>query len=476
VSAPAPVVSAGAAAAAPGGALHFGMGLRARYAGPARSRPAALAGLPFATLGRRMAPSPLAAPRPAAAGFAWRALGAAPLREEAAPVVPHPWRGALGQAPAEAQLDAGQFNAPLPELLPAESALVGRDPGAPFHPLPQAPARPAPAAPAAHGGSRTGGESAVGGGSGDGGSGIGDGGSADGDGMIDGGSDARAVPVFPGLPERLVPAWAMGGGEGPAGSAGSHLPRVPSPLPPGTSLADLAAPAQSGGGMADGALPLPTRAPQLPMAADGSGDAADRPGDGSSAQAPWGGADGGMDDAPPLTWASPAAAGDASGGGAAAADAGRGARDGGWAAAQAESRAFADAVGFTPLSWPAPGGGEPDTTAQLPRLAWAETGGGASAAVAPPPGETLTGGEPGPYAPTLLHGITLAAQSLATAVERHETVREARREAQEAARPAAPAPPPAPAVDPTSDEVVRTLMRKMTAMAREERFRAGGLR
>jgi hypothetical protein len=462
VSAPAPVLSTGAAAAAPGGALHFGMGLRARFAAPAGRRPSAVAGLPFATLGRRMAPSPLSAPRPAAAGLAWRALGAAPLREEAAPANPRPWRGALGQAPAEAQLDAGGFDAPLPELLPAESALVGRDPGAPFHPLPQAPVRPAPAAPASHGrsgqadGAADGSGSAIHGGSMvDGGSAVDGGGPVargpEGGGMIGAGTDAaHAAPVFPGLPERLVPAWAMGQVEAPP-AAGSHLPRTVSPAslpaPHASRRTDAGGAGRGGPGVPGGGggagLSLPGRAPALAMGAPGAA-----------------GGDGGPSAPPRSADASARAAG-----------------DGGRAAA--ESRAFADAVGFTPLSWPAPapGGGETDATAQLPALPWAETGGGATAAVAPPPGETHVGGEPGPYAPTLLHGITLAAQSLATAVERRETVREARREAQEAGRPpAAPAPPPPPAVDPTSDEVVRTLMRKMTAMAREERFRAGGLR
>ncbi len=415
---PALVVDGGAAAAAPGGALHFGMALRARYAAPARRRPAAVAGLPFAALGRRYAPPPVPVARPAGPGLPWRVLGAAPLREEPAPAAGL-WCGALGEAP---RLDGDDADSSLPERLPAEPVPVVRDAGAPFRPLPQAPAREVRGAST----EREAAEEPRGADRGPG---------------MDGGADApRPVPVFPGLPERLVPAWALGGGDPPI-PAGSHLPRDPSPVP----------------------LPL-----QLPMGAPGEAAAPDRIDDGSPGQPSGRGeADPRMGEAPSLTWASPAAPGDASG-----PDAG----DGG-SAATPGARALADAGGSSPLAWAMPtvgGGGEPDASLEVPRLAWAEPGGGTSAGAVV--AERTEGvGEPGPYAPTLLHGITLAAQSLATAAERRESVRETWREAQEAARPA-PVPPPQPAMDPTSDEVTRILMRKMAAMAREERFRAGGLR
>jgi hypothetical protein len=462
------VLSPGAASAAPGGALHFGTALRTRFAAAGGRRPAAVAGLPFATLGRRMAPAPAGISRHAAPGLAWRALGAAPVREEPAPSpAPRPWQGALGTAPAAAGDKSRVFDAgdpPLPARLPAELGMAVPDAAAPFQPLPQAPVHAAlssrPSAPVAGGGS-AGSDGSAGSAGSSGSAGSGD----------VGGEMTRAMPVFPGLPQRLVPTWAAGAPSpppapdvGPAPAATPYAPLGAGSAAPASSTPSATRPAdaEAGGGTAGhvmaagagGSIPLPDRAPRLVVAT-----AAEATGDVRPTRTPL---DATMADAPALTWAGP------SPGGTQAREA-----EGGAAAAGG----FAAEAGAAPLAWALPdlGVGGPRVSDEAPRLAWAEASAGAVGA-AGAAGATGAEGAPGPYAPTLLHGITLAAQAVATAAAQRETVREARREALEAARPAPQPAPPPPAPDPTSDDVVRTIMRKMTAMAREERFRAGGLR
>lgn len=466
------VLSPGAAHVAPGGALHFGLALRSRFGAAGGRRPAAVAGLPFATLGRRMAPPPVSGPRAAAPGFAWRALGTAPIRQEPASPAAGSWRGPLGTTPApsgDSDATFGGADPPLPARLPAELGMTVREPAAPFQPLPQAPVRapqPAPSVPrrAAEGGS---GESHPPSGSVPPAERAGPGESRG-----DAGGDApRAMPVFPGLPERLVPGWAVGGGArsapaapdvGPAPAASApYAPLGARTAVPASSPPSAAWPADAaGGGPADHAvaageaasIPLPDRVPQLAAApAAGESDEVERA-RGQSAGTPR------VEDAPALAWAAP------------------GRVEAVGAAERGEPRgAFGGGDGAAPLAWALPAAGVSETpiAGEAPRLAWAAGSEGAAGTAGP----AGAAGEPGPYAPTLLHGISLAAQAVATAAEQRETVRQARREAQEAARPAAaPTPPPPPAPDPTSDEVVRTIMRKMAAMASEERFRAGGLR
>jgi len=99
-------------------------------------------------------------------------------------------------------------------------------------------------------------------------------------------------------------------------------------------------------------------------------------------------------------------------------------------------------------------------------------------APAPAAGKKLLPG-PGPFAAPLLQGIALAADALAepggevaaragAAAPRSTAVVE---------KPAAERPTePPPPLDLTSDEVVRALMKKINALSRAERFRAGRLR
>jgi hypothetical protein len=96
------------------------------------------------------------------------------------------------------------------------------------------------------------------------------------------------------------------------------------------------------------------------------------------------------------------------------------------------------------------------------------------------------GREPGPYARTPLQGLALVTGIVERVVEHvveHVVEREVRtwveRQRQEAALPGRdgrPAESRPAAPDVTSDEVVRTLMQRMRALAGEERFRLGRLR